>query len=124
MEHSAEDIKKHVRTYIMVFVALLILTLVTVGVSYIHLPSILGRTVVALIVAGAKATLVAMVFMHLKSERPFIYLSLALTAVFFVLLFALPMWTEGDHIVNTRPDKWSAGMEAPQAPEHSPEAAH
>jgi cytochrome c oxidase subunit IV len=124
MDHSAEDIKKHVRTYIIVFVALLVLTVVTVAVSYIHLPSILGRTVVALIVAGTKATLVAMVFMHLKNERPFIYLSLALTAVFFVLLFALPMWTEGDHIVNTRPDKWSAGMEVPHAPEHSPEAAH
>ena len=124
MEHSAEDIKKHVRTYFIVFGALLVLTLVTVAVSYIPLPSITGRVLVALIVAGTKATLVAMVFMHLKSERPFIYLSLALTAVFFVLLFALPMWTEGDHIINTRPDKWSAGMEAPQAPEHSPEAAH
>ena len=124
MEHSAEDIKKHVRTYIIVFVALLILTLVTVAVSYVHLPSITERTIVALVVAGTKATLVAMVFMHLKSERPFIYLSLAFTAFFFVLLFALPMWTEGDHIVNTRPDRWSAGMEAPHAPEHSPEAAH
>jgi caa(3)-type oxidase subunit IV len=107
----------------MVFAALLVLTLVTVGVSYIHLESVLQRTLLALVVAGAKGTLVAMVFMHLNHERPFIYLSLALTAAFFVLLFALPMWTEGDHIVGTRADKWSAGMAAPQTPPHSP-AAH
>ena len=35
--HSAEDIKKETRVYILVFVALAALTLVTVGVSYLDL---------------------------------------------------------------------------------------
>ena len=75
---------------------------------------------VALFIAAAKASLVAMFFMHLKGERPIIFWSLAVTAAFFVFLFALPMWTEGDHIVGTRPDAWSAGAAAPHAPAHSP----
>ena len=35
--HSVEEIKKETRVYILVFVALAFLTLVTVGVSYLHL---------------------------------------------------------------------------------------
>ena len=123
MTHSAEDIRKHVRVYINVFIALMVLTLVTVAVSYVNL-STTPAVIVALMVATFKASLVAMFFMHLKGERPFIYWSLALTAVFFVLLFALPMWTEGDHIVGTQPDKWSAGAEAPTMPKHSPAPPH
>jgi cytochrome c oxidase subunit 4 len=119
MAHSAEDIRAHVRTYYQVFGALFILTIVTVGVSYLQLP-IVAAVVVALVIATFKASLVAMFFMHLKGEKPFIFWTLALTAAFFVLLFALPMWTEGDHIVGTRPNAWSAGTAAPTTPEHSP----
>ena len=124
MSHSAEDVRKEVRVYISIFVALLVLTVVTVGVSYLHLQSIAGRALVALVVASVKASLVAMFFMHLKVERPFVYLSLAFTAVFFVLLFALPMWTDHDHIVGTTPNRWSAGMDVPHMPGHSPETEH
>jgi cytochrome c oxidase subunit 4 len=119
MAHSAEDIQAHVRVYYKVFGTLMVLTLLTVGVSYLHLPHT-PAVLVALIIAGFKASLVAMFFMHLKGERPFIFWSLAITAAFFVFLFALPMWTEGDHIVGTRPDAWSAGAAAPHAPPHSP----
>ncbi len=124
MDHSAEDIRKTVRSYIFVFVALMVLTGVTVAVSYLHLSSITERVGLALFVATIKASLVAVVFMHLKAERPFIYLSLGLTAAFFVLLFALPMWTEGDHIIGTRPNVWGAGVEPQHQPGHSPEASH
>jgi cytochrome c oxidase subunit 4 len=119
MAHTAHDIKAHVRTYMMVFGALMVLTIITVAVSYLDLP-VLPAVVVALIIASFKASLVAMYFMHLKGEKRIIYWSLYLTAVFFVLLFALPMWTEGDHIVGTRADKWSAGADAPSMPERSP----
>ena len=121
MAHSAEDIRAHVRTYYKIFGALMVLTVVTVAVSYLHLPTT-AAVILALIIATFKASLVAMFFMHLKGERQFIYWSLYLTAIFFVLLFALPIWTEGDHIIGTRPDRWSAGMEAPKTPEHSPGA--
>ena len=47
MSHSHEDIHKTIRSYVMVFVALLILTGVTVGVSYIHLESVGQRVALA-----------------------------------------------------------------------------
>ena len=124
MAHSAEEVRREVKTYIAVFVCLLVLTLITVAVSYLHLPSVTERVLLAMLVAVTKGTLVALFFMHLKSERPFVYATLAFTAIFVVLVFALPKWTEGDHIIGTRPNKWSAGMETPKMPVHSPDAGH
>ena len=112
--HDAHDIQAHVRTYYKVFGALMVLTVITVAVSYLHMP-VLPAVIVALI---------AMFFMHLKGEVKIIYWSLYLTAIFFVLLFALPMWTEGDHIIGTRPDAWSAGQAAPHMPNKSPDPGH
>jgi cytochrome c oxidase subunit IV len=88
----AVDIDKHVRVYIMVFVALMVLTVVTVAISRFHLPVPIAVTV-ALIVALIKGSLVAGYFMHLVSEKKLIYAVLALTAVFFAALIALPVFT-------------------------------
>jgi len=88
----AVDIDKHVRIYITVFVALMVLTVVTVTVSRFHLPVPIAVTV-ALIVAIIKGSLVACYFMHLISEKKLIYAVLAITAVFFVALLALPAMT-------------------------------
>ncbi len=93
------DIKKHVRTYIAVFVALLALTIVTVAVSYWHLP-ITYAVIVALIIATIKGSLVASYFMHLISERKLIYLTLIITFAFFLVLMVLPVLTVSDKIVN------------------------
>ncbi|MEX1138819.1 MAG: cytochrome C oxidase subunit IV family protein [Bacteroidota bacterium] len=91
MEHtSAEDIKKHVRTYILVFVALLVLTIVTVGVSYLHL-SIVPAVILALLIASVKGALVASYFMHLISEKKLVYFTLILTVVFLITLLSLPL---------------------------------
>lgn len=87
----------HVRGYIAVFGALLVLTLVTVGVATLQLPA--GPTLgLGLTIAGVKAALVVLFFMHLKSEKPMIYWPLALTVVLFAALFAFVLWTEADHI--------------------------
>ena len=88
----AVDIDKHVRVYIMVFAALMVLTIVTVAISRFHLPVPLAVTV-ALIVAVIKGSLVACYFMHLVSEKKLIYAVLALTVVFFAALIALPVFT-------------------------------
>ena len=88
-----EDIKKHVRKYIMVFVALMALTMVTVAVSYLHL-SVKAAITVALIVATVKASLVASYFMHLIDEKKTIYATLILTVVFFIVLMFLPVLTD------------------------------
>ena len=91
----AVDIDKHVRIYITVFVALMVLTVVTVTVSRFHLPVPVAVSV-ALIVATIKGSLVACYFMHLISEKKLILAVLALTAVFFAALLALPIFTVSD----------------------------
>ena len=91
----AVDIDRHVRIYITVFVALMVLTIVTVTVSRYHLPMPIAVTV-ALIVATIKGSLVACYFMHLISEKKLIYAVLALTAVFFAALMILPAVTVHD----------------------------
>ena len=88
----AVDIDRHVRVYITVFVSLMALTIVTVAVSRFHLPVPIAVTV-ALFVAIIKGSLVACYFMHLVSEKKVIYAVLVLTAVFFVVLLALPILT-------------------------------
>ena len=93
-DHAA-DIDRHVRIYITVFVALMVLTIVTVAISRLHLPVHLAVTV-ALIVATVKGSLVACYFMHLISEKKLIYAVLALTAFFFIALLALPVVTVHD----------------------------
>jgi cytochrome c oxidase subunit 4 len=95
MAHGHEDIKKHVRVYIGVFVALMVLTVITVGVAQLHLSTPMAVTV-ALIVAITKGSLVALFFMHLSNERTAIYATLALTVVFFLFLMAIPKFTEND----------------------------
>src|SRR5918912_1446627 len=91
----AVDIDKHVRIYITVFVALMVLTIVTVAIARFHLPVPIAVTV-ALIVAIIKGSLVACYFMHLISEKKLIYAVLALTAVFFAALLLLPAITHNN----------------------------
>ena len=93
------DIDAHVRTYILVFVALMALTVVTVAVSYLHLP-VHQAVAVALLIALVKGSLVAAFFMHLISERKAIYGILALTVIFFMALMFLPVaqWLNHIHI--------------------------
>lgn len=88
---TAEEVKKHVKGYYMVFGALLVLTVITVGVSYLHL-SVLGAVLVALAVATTKGTLVALYFMHLISEQKIIYWTLGLTGVLFVFLMMISVY--------------------------------
>ncbi len=94
---SHADLDRSVRTYILVFVTLLALTMVTVAVSRLHLP-VREAVAVALLVATVKGGLVASYFMHLISERKLIYVVLIHTVVFFLAVLLLPMWTHWDAI--------------------------
>jgi cytochrome c oxidase subunit 4 len=98
--HDTHDIASHVKTYYMVFGALMVLTCITVGVSYLHLSIPLAITV-ALIVATIKGSLVALFFMHLSNERKLIYYVLALTGIFFVFVMFVPLFTNLDKIIGT-----------------------
>lgn len=96
-DSHAADFQKHVRIYILVFVSLMVLTLVTVAVSYLHLP-VHQAIAVALVIATIKGSLVGCYFMHLISERKLILWVMALTVAFFVVLLLLPVFTVSDRI--------------------------
>ena len=93
--HDAAEIDRHVKVYITVFVALMALTIITVAISYLHLPPAMA-IVVALFVATIKGGLVACYFMHLISEKKLIYAVLLITVVKFIVLLALPVITHGN----------------------------
>jgi len=95
--HAADDVKKSVKTYYMIFGALMVFTVLTVAVSYLHLPLALA-ILIALVVATIKGSLVAMFFMHLMHERKVIYWALILTVIFFIFLMIVPLATNLDRI--------------------------
>jgi len=71
------------RTYIIVWIALLILTVLTWGISYINLG--MGNVAVALLIASLKAALVALFFMHLRYENRLVW-AFALVPLLFLAL--------------------------------------
>lgn len=93
----AHDVKKEVRGYIGVFIALAALTVLTVFASYLDVSKTM-HIVIAMLIAVVKGTLVCLYFMHLISERKLVYWTLYLTAIFFVVLMLLPMLTQADHL--------------------------
>ena len=90
MADGHADIGKHIRTYMFVFAALIVGTVLTVVASTQHL----GPTtsvIVAILIAAVKGSLVAAIFMHLRWERSVsIWWSLMLCAFLFCLLMLLP----------------------------------
>jgi caa(3)-type oxidase subunit IV len=88
---SGHDTSAMVQLYLRVFAALGALTLLTVGVAYLHLPHS-AAILIALLIAVTKITLIAMFFMHLKGESPIINWSLGICLVLLLvlLLFVLP----------------------------------
>lgn len=85
---NVEDIKKHVRVYMIVFGSLAVLTVVTVAVGVMELP-IIPALVVGLLIAVVKGGLVAGYFMHLLSEKKLIYWVVFLTVAFFIGMVVL-----------------------------------
>lgn len=71
------------RTYLAVGGALLVLTALTVAVSYVNLGMM--NVVIALVIASAKASLVALFFMHLRYENGLVW-GFALTPLIFLVL--------------------------------------
>ena len=74
------------KTYLNVLLALLVLTVITVGVAQVDFGRL--NTVFAMFVATVKAGLVLMYFMHLKYEEK-IYRLIFGSAVFFVIVLYL-----------------------------------
>ena len=76
----------HKVNYLAIFGLLVVLTIITVVVAFVHLESELTKVLVALTIASVKAAFVALYFMHLKFEGKLIYLILLLPVFLCVVL--------------------------------------
>ena len=87
----SEDIKHHVKIYRNVFIALLICTGLTVYASTIEFNTVTLGLFIGLLIASIKGYLVAANFMHLNNEKSFIYGTLLLSVLFFIVLMSIPL---------------------------------
>lgn len=99
--HSPEEVSKHKKVYIIVFIALLVGTVLTVALNYMHFDSVVLTICIALFVATIKATLVACYFMHLISEKKMIYVILGFTTLLAIALMALTLSSNAGFPANT-----------------------
>ena len=97
MHSDQAEVKKSVRSYMTVFVMVLVFTVLTVTASRFHLAVPVAITL-ALVIAAMKGSMVASVFMHLSHEKRAIYGALLLTIVFFLVLLFIPVLSMMDHI--------------------------
>jgi cytochrome c oxidase subunit IV len=77
------------KTYIIVFSALIVLTLTTVGVATVDLGPM--NTVAALSIAAVKAALVTLYFMHVRYSKPLIVLVIFAAVLWLAILIGLTM---------------------------------
>ncbi len=99
-DDHGHDISKHIRGYLIIGGTLIVGTVLTVLASQVEL----GHTwniVLALVIATIKASLVALYFMHLISEKQMIYIVLAFTAFFFCALLGLTLFANADFPATT-----------------------
>jgi len=94
--HDDHDVSKHVRTYLIIGAFLLIGTVVTVLAAQIDLGNHHLNIAVGLLIATVKASLVALYFMHLISEKMAIYMFMSVTVFFFTGLMVLTLWAAHD----------------------------
>jgi caa(3)-type oxidase subunit IV len=79
MADSPEAIKKHIKLYLLIGVILFICTVLTVAVAKFEFLDFGERgfdgvdATIGLLIATFKATLVALIFMHLNHEKKMIY---------------------------------------------------
>jgi cytochrome c oxidase subunit IV len=72
--------------YLAIFGALMILSAITVGAAFVNLGSF--NPIVALLIAGIKATLVVLYFMHVKYSSRLTKITVVLSLFFVAILFA------------------------------------
>ncbi|MGY8783178.1 MAG: cytochrome C oxidase subunit IV family protein [Fidelibacterota bacterium] len=93
---SHKSVEEQVKIYLNVFGALLVLTGVTVAVSYLDV-SFIEAFFIAIVIATIKGSLVLGFFMHLISERQAVIWILISTFIAFLILMFLPLVSMTDH---------------------------
>lgn len=90
--HGADHVP-HVlplKVYIATWLMLLVLTIVTVGASYVDLGA--ANLAIAIIIATMKAGVVAFIFMHLKWDQKFHTLIFASSLIFLAIFIGFTMF--------------------------------
>jgi cytochrome c oxidase subunit 4 len=77
-------------TYVIVCAVLIVLTFVTVGVSFLDVPG-LWHVVIGLVIATCKASLVLLFFMHVIISPRLIWIVIAVTAFWLGILVVLTL---------------------------------
>ena len=90
------------KVYAMVFGALIVLTVITVGASYVHWGSGMANVIIAMLIASVKASLVALFFMHLRWDKPVNGIIFCST-LFFLGLFLIGCYTDTISRENSEP---------------------
>ena len=98
-EHAVNP-KAEAAKYVATLVALLILTAITVGASYINFGS--GNIVIALTIATIKASIVALIFMHLLHDKP-VNAVIAIAGFIFLGIFLMFDFIDVDSRSNPQP---------------------
>lgn len=84
-DHSHDEHRPNVKSYVLVFAALMALTLITVAISNLHLPRP-QAIALGLAVAAVKAGLVGAIFMHLWGENKLVHKFLYVTGACALIL--------------------------------------
>ena len=107
MADTPEEIKKSQKKYLLIGLILFVFTVVTVAVATVPALDFGGHgfdgqdAAIGLIIASIKASLVALIFMHLNHEKFMVYLLFGIGLFFGVAMFLLiwlakadPIWFE------------------------------
>jgi caa(3)-type oxidase subunit IV len=113
MAESPEEIHKSIKKILWIGVLLAIFTGLTVGLSYVELPTHSLNIIVGMILATIKAALVALIFMHLNHEKVLIYKVLAFTFTFVLVLFLLFYWSNTEGLIDEGFENPTAAVVAP-----------
>ena len=102
-EHAAHIVP--VRTYVLVFLALMAGTALTTAIAYVDL----GRwnTVAALVIAFCKMTLVVLFFMHVKYTHGLVRIVIVAAFFWLAIMIALTLSDELTRIWEINPSSWS-----------------
>lgn len=101
MEQRVNEHITPVKTYLTIYAALIILLVVTVGVSFVNLGVLSLPT--ALAIAAIKTVLIILYFMHVKYSSKLTWVYVGAGFFWLILLFALAL---GDYITRTWLPSW------------------
>lgn len=94
------DVPKMVGVYKKLFTILITITVLGIGVAYLHLPAWLA-IILALGIIALKGAAVWSSFKHLLTGKSALLITFGLTAIFFAGVVILPCLNQNGHITDT-----------------------